>query len=154
MALISIRCSPYGGATQNKILITLAGVIIAVIVLIVLVFLHNGSGTPQNAISVGSQGQLATDPNFFAGNVTTQGISPGTYNGTGVYDHNCLPVGNGIYSCDAGIKTAKYGTIEFAYRHDMMMKPCIGPGDVVTVTILNSSGSATVSRMSNPTGYT
>lgn len=108
----------------------------------------NGSGQSSS-----SSGQLASDPNFFAGNVTTKGIPAGTYNGTGIYDHNCLPVGNGIYSCDAGIRTSKYGVIDFAYRHDMMMKPCIGPGDTLVVTV-NSTGAATVNRLTGSSSYT
>ena len=99
-----------------------------------------------------ASGQLASDPNYFAGNVTTSGIPAGTYNGTGVYDHNCLPIGNGMYSCDAGIQTKDYGTIDFAYKHNMMIKPCIGPGDTLTVTIGNG-GAATVSRVSRAPGY-
>ena len=112
----------------------------------------NSSSNVQNPGSQSASGQLASDPNFFAGNVTTKGIQAGTYNGTGVYDHNCLPIGNGIYSCDAGIQTKSYGTIDFTYKHDMMLKPCIGPGDNLIVMISNG-GEATVNRLVRASGY-
>ncbi len=115
----------------------------------------NGSAAQGSSSTLPSIGQLASDPNFFAGNVTTSGVPPGTYNGIGVYDQNCLPIGNGMFSCDAGIQTRSHGIIDFSYRHNMMMKPCIGPGDALTVTVLNNRGAATVRRTSSgSSGYT
>lgn len=139
---------------NNHWIILGAALSLAVLIIGYYVLISGNSAVTQAATgSQSSSGQLASDPNFFAGNVTTAGIPAGTYNGTGIYDHNCLPVGNGIYSCDAGIKTAKYGTIDFTYRHDMMMKPCIGPGDTLVVTV-SSGGSATVNRLTGNSGYT
>jgi len=135
------------------------GVVLALVILIGVAIAYfalnnsSGSGVQNGSSNQSTGGQLASDPNFFAGNVTTEGIPVGTYNGTGVYDHNCLPIGNGIYSCDAGIKTAEYGTIDFAYKHDMMMKPCLGPGQTVVVKVLDGSGAATVQRTSSSAGY-
>lgn len=134
---------------QNKILIILT-VIVVVGIAILLVLLNGGSSAPNQQSS--SQSQSATNPNFFVGSIATNSIPPGTYNGIGIYDHNCLPIGNGLYSCDAGIKTAQYGTIDFDYQHNMMIKPCIGPGDNVVITIY-SNGTATVKRTTSNPNY-
>ncbi len=118
-------------------------VVVLLVVFVAVGYLTFNSGNGSGEISSSNQ---TNSPNFFMGNVTTPGIPVGTYNGTGVYDHNCLPIGNGWYSCDAGIRTSN-GIIDFAYKHDMMMKPCIGPGDSLIVKVLDGSGVATVQRL-------
>ncbi len=128
------------------------GVALTLSVLVVIGYIVFSSNTQDNY--GGQSAGQASDPNYFAGNVTTKGVPAGTYNGTGVYDHNCLPLGNGMYSCDAGIQTKSFGIIDFAYKHNMMMKPCIGPGDVLAITVLDGSGAATVSRLSHPSAST
>lgn len=139
------------GMVSRKLAIGLAAALLLVIVVAVwaagsLQSGYNGNGRHQEPQS----GNLS---DAFQGNVTTMNIPTGSFSGTGVYDHNCLPVGNGMFSCDAGIKTQKYGLIDFAYTHNMVEKPCIGPGDTVTVSVLSGNGSATVTRLSRSSNY-
>ena len=51
------------------------------------------------------------------------------------YDRNCKSVGKGLLHCDAGIKTEKYGVINFDYTHNMKKHPCLIPGDKVLLKV-------------------
>lgn len=87
--------------------------------------------------------------NVFEGAITNKNISLsiGTVNGTGVYDHGCtMDPSTGLSNCHAGIRTTKYGLIDFNYEHNMGVKPCLGPGDQVIVNITSTNGAASVDR--------
>lgn len=84
---------------------------------------------------------------LFEGKITNKDVTPVKLEGVGVYDRSCIPVGNGLTDCHGGIKTEKYGVIDFNYQHDMARKPCIKPNDKVVVTILDSSGKAQVQKL-------
>ncbi len=83
----------------------------------------------------------------FEGRITNMELEIGSLTGVGVYDRNCVDIGNGLTRCDAGIKTDKYGTLNFNYVHNMRIKPCIKPGDKLIVEILDSEGKAKVQRI-------
>lgn len=51
------------------------------------------------------------------------------------YDRNCESVGNGLTNCDAGVKTEKYGVINFNYVHNMSKHPCLVSGDKVLLKV-------------------
>lgn len=87
-----------------------------------------------------------TDLNVFEGKITNVKVIPGRIEGTSTYDRNC--VGDVITECDGGIKTEKYGVLNFHYRHDMTIQPCIhmfGPEKMI-VEILDSDGNTRVIR--------
>ncbi len=87
-----------------------------------------------------------TDLNVFEGKITNVKVSPGRIEGTSAYDRNC--VGDPITECDGGIKTAEYGVLNFHYRHEMAIQPCIhmfGPEKLI-VEILDSDGNVRVTR--------
>lgn len=95
---------------------------------------------------------VPSDLNVFEGKITNVKVSPGRIEGTSAYDRNC--VGEPITECDGGIKTAEYGVLNFHYRHDMALQPCIhmfGPEKMV-VEILDSSGNARVIRTQDFSG--
>ena len=84
---------------------------------------------------------------IFTGKITNMNLAPGTYDGTGVYDKSCLDAGGGLTECDGGIKTDK-GTLNFHYKHNMAILPCIAPGDGLVVEVLDADGNAKVTRTS------
>src|SRR3989304_5863190 len=72
-------------------------------------------------------GYAANQPdqnNVFTGRITNVKVSPGTIEGTSVYDRNCLG-SHTLTECDAGIETEEYGGLNFHYQHNMMIQPCI-----------------------------
>ena len=85
---------------------------------------------------------------LFTGKITNMNLEPGTYEGTGVYDKSCLDAGAGMTECDGGIKTDK-GVLNFHYKHNMAILPCIAPGDGLVVEILDLEGNAKVTRTSS-----
>lgn len=85
---------------------------------------------------------------IFTGKITNMNLEPGIYEGTGVYDKSCLDAGAGMTECDGGIKTDK-GVLNFHYKHNMAILPCIAPGDGLVVEILDSEGNAKVTRTSS-----
>ncbi len=89
---------------------------------------------------------VPTDLNVFEGKITNVKISSGKVEGTSVYDRNC--VGSPITECDGGVRTAEYGVLNFHYKHDMAIQPCIhmfGPEKMI-VEILDDKGNARVIR--------
>lgn len=85
---------------------------------------------------------------IFTGKITNMDLAPGIYQGTGVYDKSCLDAGAGMTECDGGIKTDK-GVLNFHYKHNMAVLPCIAPGDGLVVEVLDSEGNAKVTRTSS-----
>ncbi len=81
----------------------------------------------------------------FEGRITNMQLEPAVLDGEGVYDRSCNMVGNGLTQCDAGIQTEK-GLLNFNYRHNMNIQPCISEGDKLKVEILDTDGSARVTR--------
>ena len=84
---------------------------------------------------------------LFEGTITNMKTSPGNLSGIGMYDKTCKNIGNGLTRCDAGIKTKKYGVLNFNYAHNMAVEPCIESGNKLKVEILNSNGTARVWRI-------
>ena len=91
---------------------------------------------------------LSQKTELFTGKITNMNLEPGTYEGTGVYDKSCIDSGAGLTECDGGIKTDK-GVLNFHYKHNMAILPCIAPGDGLVVEVLDSEGNARVTRTSS-----
>lgn len=89
---------------------------------------------------------VRTNDDVFEGVITNMKIEPGKLSGVGVYDRSCNMIGNGLTNCDAGIQTEK-GLLNFNYKHNMQMQPCIAEGDKLEVEILDSEGNARVKRL-------
>lgn len=123
---------------MKKIVLITAGTIV---VLGLFLFLLYPEKTPTaNAI-------LAPKGDTFTGQISSPQVNPGTYKGMGIYDRSCKMGGNGLTSCDAGITTEEFGTLNFKYTHNMQEQPCIAPNDVLVVTILDKEGNAKVQKM-------
>ncbi len=84
---------------------------------------------------------------LFKGTITNIKTSPGNVSGMGVYDRTCKQIGNGLTRCDAGIRTEKYGILNFNYIHNMEAEPCIVSGDKLQVEILDSNGTARILKI-------
>lgn len=122
--------------------------IIAAIAVIGIVYAIWASGTlAGDTPTGGALGDVTAKGDLFEGKITNKNVQPTKLLGVGVYDRNCVAIGNGLTNCHAGIKTDKYGVLDFNYEHDMARKPCINPNEKVVVEILDSSGKATVQRM-------
>jgi len=105
-------------------------------------------GTPSGNNSEGdSLDGVNPTGDLFEGKITNKNVVPGKMMGTGVYDKSCVSIGGGLTNCHAGIKTDKYGVIDFNYEHDMAKKPCVAPNQKVVVEILDSAGNARVQRI-------
>ncbi len=84
---------------------------------------------------------------LFEGKITNIKTFPGNLSGIGIYDKTCKKIGNELTRCDAGIKTKKYGVLNFNYIHNMEIKPCITSGNELYIDILDSNGTAKVWRI-------
>ncbi len=82
---------------------------------------------------------------IFEGTITNIKLEPVVLDGEGVYDKSCNMIGSGLTQCDAGIETER-GLLNFNYRHNMDIQPCISPGDKVKIEILDAEGKARVTR--------
>lgn len=85
--------------------------------------------------------------NVFEGKITDVKVSPGRITGFTTYDANCL--GTQIETeCDAGIRTNEYGDMNFHYKHNMAIQPCLHMfgSEKVIVDILDSEGNAKITR--------
>lgn len=82
----------------------------------------------------------------FEGAITNVAVAVGDVQGVGVYDWNCTDIGAGRTRCDGGVQTEEYGILNFTYAHKMAEAPCIGQGDQLRVTILDTGGQALVER--------
>ncbi len=106
--------------------------------------------------ATGTEGVIETpkgeEPiHFFEGKINNVAVEPGTFEGKGVYDRNCIPVDpnnpHGEVTCDAGIQTNEHGEIlNFHYQHDMNIRPCIAPGEPVEIQVMDQEGTAEVRR--------
>jgi len=101
----------------------------------------------SSILGIQSTGQTIARPrDLFRGVITNVKVSPSNLSGAGVYDNNCVDIGNGLTECDGGIKTDTYGVLNFHYKHNMATQPCISPGDGLRIEILDSNGNANVIR--------
>ncbi|VVB59979.1 Uncharacterised protein [uncultured archaeon] len=122
-------------------------IVIAAIVLVGIVYAVWAVGTLKNDVPTGNVPKIPTATgDLFDGKITNKNVAPVKLEGTGVYDRNCVSIGNGLTDCHAGIKT-DMGVLDFNYQHDMVRKPCIAPNDKVVVEILDSSGNAKVQKV-------
>ena len=109
--------------------------IIIILSLIFVLYLGNEKNSPVSKIDL------------FKGNITNLKTVPGNVSGVGVYDKTCKSIGDGLTMCNAGIKTEKYGVLNFNYVHNMAIEPCIVSGDKLQIEILDSKGTARVKRI-------
>jgi len=86
------------------------------------------------------------DKDVFTGYITNMELEPMKLEGTGVYDRSCAMIQGGLTNCDAGIQTEK-GLLNFNYKHNMQLQPCLAEGDKLEVEILDSEGKAKVRRL-------
>lgn len=82
---------------------------------------------------------------IFEGTITNMNLQPQVLDGEGVYDRSCNPIEGGLSQCDAGIQTEK-GLLNFNYKHNMNMQPCIDKGQKLKVEVL-ADGKARVTRL-------
>lgn len=106
----------------------------------------NGNATTGDILNK-NPNDITPQGTLFQGSITNKNVEPMKLMGIGEYDRNCVSVARGLTNCHGGIKTAKYGVLDFNYVHDMAKEPCIAPGQELVVTILDSSGKATVQRV-------
>ncbi len=122
-------------------------IIIAAIVLVGIVYAVWAVGTLKDNTPTGDLSKIpVANGILFEGKITNKNVAPMKLEGTGVYDRNCVMVGNGLTDCHAGIKT-DLGVLDFNYRHDMARNPCIAPNEKLVVEILDSSGNAKVQKV-------
>ncbi len=81
----------------------------------------------------------------FEGVITNMELEPQVLDGVGVYDRSCNMIGGGLTNCDAGIQTEK-GLLNFNYKHDMSVQPCIDEGQKLKVEVF-ADGKAKVTRL-------
>jgi len=86
--------------------------------------------------------------NIFQGRITNAKVSVGRLEGVTTYDANCIDSGNRMTECDAGIRTAEFGELNFHYRHNMAVQPCLHMfgAERVIIEILDSDGNARITR--------
>jgi len=113
---------------KKKFIFTIEGAMISILFVVILVL----------TIIVYSKNTVAQKADFFNGKITNLKTIPGNLSGVGVYDKTCKKIGNGLTECDAGIKTQKYGVLNFNYVHDMAVEPCISSGDKIKIEILKN----------------
>lgn len=128
---------------KKMVIISLA--IIAILVLGTVLTLY----LPKTGYSTSTQTPEANPSNIFSGKITNSEVSLGSIEGITTYDRGCNTVdANGLTECDAGIKTDQYGELNFHYKHNMNIQPCLdmyGPEKVI-VDILDSNGDAKITR--------
>jgi hypothetical protein len=118
--------------------------VISLIILLTIVYIHFSTVNNGSSNSVNNTGTLTT----FYGVITNRQAGNGTFSEKGIgiqYDKFCvLDNKTGLTNCHAGLLTK--GTIlDFDYEHNMTVKPCLSPGDIVNVFIY-SNNSAIVTR--------
>lgn len=82
---------------------------------------------------------------IFSGKIDQPRLKNLVLTGDIAYDRNCISVEDGLTQCDTGVKTEKYGTINFNYKHKMSEKACLFNGDKVLLKI-KENGNAFVIR--------
>ena len=112
-------------------------IIIVLIIALIGLIAYSSLRTTGNSIK--------TEDNVFEGVITNMQLSPQILEGTGVYDRSCNPIERGLSQCDAGIQTEK-GLLNFNYKHNMNLQPCIDAGQNLKVEILEGN-KARVTRL-------
>ncbi len=121
--------------------------LILVIVGIVLgVAVANKQGATGNAIADSSL-QGGDQLKVFQGRITNAKLSVGRLEGMALTDKGCYGAGGGLVECNTDIETSQ-GTINFIYKHNMNIQPCLSMygKEKVIVDILDAQGSAKVTR--------
>lgn len=136
---------------MNKKKTLFLGVFLVVVLTVVFFSSSEKNGEGEISVKVSEKFaniDLSTEPrgSVFQGFVTDTQVDPGVIKGVGVYDRSCIDIGGGLTRCDGGIDTDEYGLLNFNYTHNMHIDPCISPGELFTVEIINESGSAVVRR--------
>jgi len=72
---------------------------------------------------------------IFEGKIDNTSLEGNILFGNITYDRNCKSVGNGLLHCDAGVKTEKFGVINFDYTHNMSKQPCLVDGDKILLKV-------------------
>ena len=123
-------------------------IVIALIALVGIAYAIWAAGTLKNDTPTGdATTNVVANGILFEGKITNKNVEPMTIEGVGVYDRNCVMMSNGLTNCHGGIKTDKYGVLDFNYQHDMAKEPCIAPNEKLVVTILDSAGNAKVQKL-------
>lgn len=121
---------------------------LAILAILLIAYMAWALGTPSTATPADESAEnIVAGGDLFEGKITNKNVVAGRIVGVGEYDRNCVSVGDGLTNCHAGIKTSKYGVLDFNYVHDMAKKPCIAPGNKVVVDIIDSSGNAKVQKV-------
>lgn len=122
-------------------------IILAAIALVGVAYVIWAAGTLKNDSPAGDATNIVANGLLFQGKITNKNVEPMTIDGVGVYDRNCVMMSNGLTNCHGGIKTDKYGVLDFNYQHNMAKEPCIAPNEKLVVTILDSAGNAKVQKV-------
>ncbi len=125
-----------GKKTKVSLKLETLFVLILIIIIFSLVFVLYSENEGKSSVS---------GVDLFNGTITNLKISLGNISGVGVYDKTCKSIGNGLTECNAGIKTEKYGVLNFNYVHNMAVEPCIVSGDKLQIEIFKN-GTARVWR--------
>lgn len=135
---------------MNKgISVFLVLVIIGVVLGVAVANKQGGTGNVIGDSSLQGTDQLKV----FQGRITnTIKLSPGRLEGMAVTDKGCGGVGGGLVECNTDIETNQ-GSINFIYRHNMNIQPCLAMSgkEKVIVDILDADGNAKVTRITDVT---
>lgn len=114
--------------------------VVAVIAMVLGVYIGSLRG------SAAASQQNSNDPKVFFGRIVGQSPAPQTLTGLHVLsDQGCTTdPATGLSNCTSQIAEGN-GTISFNYEHNMMAKPCLSYGDIVTLQT-ESGGAAVVTR--------
>ncbi len=113
---------------------------ISLIAVLIGAYLSLSNGTTGNAQ------QIDNNPNSFAGKILGAAPPQETLSGlTVLSDQGCtIDPRTQLSNCTSAIQTSG-GVIYFNYEHNMMIKPCLSQGDVVSL-VINRDGSAVATR--------
>lgn len=105
------------------------------IILLVLVVLLLASGVQAENIEIDKNNDLNEEwkEDVFLGKATNLMLEEKINEGVIVYDENCVPVGDNLTNCDAGIEIDNVGILNMNYTHNMNKKPCLSPNQKVLV---------------------
>ena len=125
------------------------GVYIFLILIIVGVILGVALINKQSATSniVAGSSSQKDQLKVFQGRITNAKLPVGRLEGVAVTDKGCYGAGGGLVECNTDIETNQ-GSINFIYRHNMDIQPCLSMlgKEKVIVDILDTDGNAKVTR--------
>lgn len=123
------------------------------VLIILTVFLGAGLGMKSTGNVVADNSLQGGDQlKVFQGKITNAKLSTGRLEGIATTDNGCYGVGGGLVECNTDIETSK-GSINFMYRHNMNIQPCLSMygKESVILDILDADGNAKVTRTTDIT---